>query len=520
MSKGRLPMRKIKEILRLKHENGLSVRKIGICCNLNSSTVSDYLARAKIAGISWPIPDDMDDEILENLLFPKNVLTRRAVQEPDFPVIHQELRKKGVTLQLLWIEYKEQNPLGYQYSRFCELYQQWKKIIDPVLRQSYKAGEKLFVDYAGPTMTVVDTATGEKMPAYVFVAVLGASNYTYIEASLSLDLYAWISANCRALEYLGGVPEIIVPDNLKTGVKHPCRYEPDINPTYQEMANHYGVVVMPTRVAKPQDKAKVEKGVQFVEGQVMAPLRNRIFFNINELNLVLKEYLEKLNSLPFQKIEGTRKSLFESLEKPALSPLPDVRYQFAHWKKVKVNIDYHVELEKSYYSAPYQLINQQVDARITDNTVEILSKGNRVALHPRQRTMGAFSTDPNHMPTSHKEYLEWTPDRLINWAKEVGPYTSQAVEKILSTYVHPQQGFRSCLGLIRLASKYSKDRLEIACLKLLAVGTPSYRGAKSILSKGLDKQVLNETTPATPIKHDNLRGPGYYGKPKGGTYLC
>jgi len=520
MSKGRLPMRKIKEILRLKHENGLSVRKIGICCNLNSSTVSDYLARAKIAGISWPIPDDMDDEILENLLFPKNVSTRRAVQEPDFPVIHQELRKKGVTLQLLWIEYKEQNPLGYQYSRFCELYQQWKKIIDPVLRQSYKAGEKLFVDYAGPTMTVVDTATGEKMPAYVFVAVLGASNYTYIEASLSLDLYAWISANCRALEYLGGVPEIIVPDNLKTGVKHPCRYEPDINPTYQEMANHYGVVVMPTRVAKPQDKAKVEKGVQFVEGQVMAPLRNRIFFNINELNLVLKEYLEKLNSLPFQKIEGTRKSLFESLEKPALSPLPDVRYQFAHWKKVKVNIDYHVELEKSYYSAPYQLINQQVDARITDNTVEILSKGNRVALHPRQRTMGAFSTDPNHMPTSHKEYLEWTPDRLINWAKEVGPYTSQAVEKILSTYVHPQQGFRSCLGLIRLASKYSKDRLEIACLKLLAVGTPSYRGAKSILSKGLDKQVLNETTPATPIKHDNLRCPGYYGKPKGGTYLC
>jgi len=520
MSKGRLPMRKIKEILRLKHENDLSVRKIGICCNLNSSTVSDYLARAKIAGISWPIPYGMDDEILENLLFPKNVSTRRVVQEPDFPAIHQELRKKGVTLQLLWMEYKEQNPQGYQYSRFCELYQHWRKTIDPVLRQPYKAGEKMFVDYAGPTMTVVDTDTGEKMPAYIFVAVLGASNYTYIEASLSLDLYAWISAHCRALEYFGGIPEIIVPDNLKTGVTHPCRYEPDINPTYQEMANHYGVVVMPTRVAKPKDKAKVEKGVQVVEGWVMAPLRNRIFFNIHELNQVLKEYLEELNSRPFQKMEGTRKSVFESLEKPVLRSLPTLRYQFAHWKKVKVNIDYHVEVEKSYYSTPYPLINQQVDVRITDNTVEILSKGNRVAVHPRKRTMGAFSTDPNHMPTSHKEYLKWTPERLINWAKEVGPYTSQAVEKILSTYAHPQQGFRSCLGLIRLAGKYGKDRLEIACLKLLAVGTPSYKGVKSILTKGLDQQLLKETIPANPIKHDNLRGPGYYGKPEGGTYLC
>ena len=265
MSRGRLLMRKIKEILRLKYEKGLSVRKIGTCCNLHSSTVSDYLARAKVAGISWPIPDGMDDETLENLLFLKNVSTRRAVQEPNFPAIHQELRKKGVTLQLLWMEYKKQNPQGYQYSRYCELYQQWKKTIDPVLRQPYKAGEKMFVDYGGLTMTVLDKAAGEKPPAYVFVAVLGASNYTYIEASLSLDLYAWISAHCRALEYFGGVPEIIVPDNLKTGVTHPCRYEPDINPTYQEMANHYGVVVMPTRVAKPKDKAKVEKGVQVVE---------------------------------------------------------------------------------------------------------------------------------------------------------------------------------------------------------------------------------------------------------------
>ena len=513
-------MRKIKEILRLKHENGLSVRKIGTCCNLNRSTVSDYLARAKIAGISWPVPDGMDDETLENLLFPKNVSTRRAIQEPDFPYIQQELRKKGVTLQLLWMEYKEQNPLGYQYSRYCELYQQWKKTIDPVMRQSYKAGEIMFVDYAGLTMTVADPTTGEKLPAYVFVAVLGASSYTYIEASLSLDLYAWISAHCRALEYYGGCPEIITPDNLKTGVTHPCRYEPDINPTYQEMASHYGVVVMPTRVAKPTDKAKVEKGVQVVENWVMAPLRNRVFFDINELNQVLKEYLEKLNNRPFQKMEGTRKSVFESLEKPALRPLPTLRYQFAQWKKAKVNIDYHIEVEKRYYSTPYQLINQHVDVRITDNTVEILSKGNRVALHPRKRTIGAFSTDPNHMPTSHKEYLKWTPDRLINWAKEVGPYTSRAVEKILSAYAHPQQGFRSCLGLIRLADKYGKDRLEIACLKLLAIGTPSYKGVKSILTKGLDQQVLNENIPATPIKHDNIRGPEYYGKNKGGTYLC
>lgn len=520
MPKRRLPVRKIKEILRLKHENCLSVRKIGICCNLNSSTVSDYLARAKLAEISWPLPDGMDDETLENLLFPKNLSTRRTVREPDFPAIHQELRKKGVTLQLLWMEYKEQNSQGYQYSRFCDLYQKWRKTIDPVLRQSYKAGEKMFVDYAGPTMYVVDKTTGEKIPAYIFVAVLGASNYTYIEAGLSLDLHAWISANCRALEYFGGVPEIIVPDNLKTGVNHPCRYEPDINPTYQDMANHYGVAVMPARVAKPKDKSKGEKGVQLVENWIMAPLRNRIFFSLAELNQVLKEYLEELNNRPFQKIEGTRKSLFESLEKPILRPLPAFRYQFAEWKKARVNIDYHIEVDKCYYSAPYQLINQQVDARVTDNTVEILSKGNRVALHPRLRTKGAFNTDPNHRPISHQEYLKWTPDRLINWAKEVGPYTSQTVEKILSTYAHPQQGFRSCLGLIRLAGKYGKDRMEVACLKLLAIGTPSYRAVKSMLTKGLDQQVLNENIPVVPIQHDNLRGSGYYGTPKGGTYLC
>lgn len=518
MPKWRLPMRKIKEILRLRHENGLSLRKIGICCNLNSSTVSDYLARAKIAGISWPIPDDMDDETLENLLFPKNLSAKRIVKEPDFHAIHQELRKKGVTLQLLWVEYKELNSEGYQYSRFCELYQQWKKTIDPVLRQPHKAGEKMFVDYAGPTMTIVDPATGEKINAYIFVAVLGASNYTYIEASLSLDLYSWISANCRALEYFGGVPEIIVPDNLKTGVTHPCRYEPEINPSYSDMADYYGVAVMPARVAKPRDKTKAEKGVQVVENWIMASLRNRFFFNIDELNQVLAECLEDLNNRPFQKIPGSRKSVFESLEKPALRPLPALRYQFARWKKAKVNIDYHIEIEKSYYSVPYQLISQQVDVRITDNTLEILSKGKRVALHPRQRAIGSFSTDPNHMPVAHKEYLKWTPQRLINWAKETGPYTSQAVEKILSTHAHPQQGFRSCLGLIRLAGKYGNDRLETACLKLLAVGAPSYKGIKSILTKGLDQQVLNESTPAVSIKHGNLRGPGYYGK--GGTYLC
>ncbi|MQL53755.1 IS21 family transposase [Desulfofundulus thermobenzoicus] len=509
MPRRRLSMRKIKEILRLKWELNLGIRQIARSCNLSHSTVSEYLARAQAAGITWPIPVDLDDTALEKLLFPGNNSARRFSPEPDYNWIHQELKKKGVTLQLLWTEYKQQHPEGYQYSRFCELYHIWRKTIDPPLRLVHKAGEKMFVDYAGLVMYITNTATGEKNPAYIYVAVLGASNYTYAEATLTQDLYAWISAHCRAFEFFGGVTEIVVPDNTKTAVLKPCRYEPDLNPTYHEMATHYGTVIIPARAAHPRDKAKVETGVQVVERQVLAPLRHRTFFSLVELNQAIQIGVQELNQRPFQKLAGTRYQLFVTLDKPALKPLPGQRYEFALWKKVRVNIDYHVEVEANYYSAPYQLIHKEVDVRITANTVELLHKGQRVAVHRRRFGKGEYSTDPLHRPEKHQKYLEWTPERIVTWAKTTGPDTARMVEVILSSRPHPEQGYRSCLGVMRLGEKYSPELLEAACRRALASGAYAYRHVKSILEKGLDRVPLEEAKLA-PREHPNLRGAAYY----------
>lgn len=509
MPKRRLSMRKIKEILRLKWELNLGVRQIARSCNLSHSTVSEYLARAQAAGITWPIPEDLDGAALEDLLFPGNNPSRRFCPEPDYNWIHRELKKKGVTLQLLWTEYKQQHPNGYQYSRFCELYHAWRKTIDPPLRLVHKAGEKMFVDYAGLVMQITNPATGEKIPAYTFVAVLGASNYTYAEATLTQDLFSWISAHCRTFESIGGVPEIVVPDNPKTAVLKPCRYEPDLNPTYHEMATHYGTVIIPTRAAHPRDKAKVETGVQIVERQVLAPLRHRLFFSLGELNQAIFAGVQELNHRPFQKLEGTRYQLFVTLDKPALKPLPGQRYEFALWKKARVNIDYHVEVEANYYSAPYQLIHKEVAVRITANTVELLHKERRVAVHRRRFGKGEYSTDPLHRPEKHQKYLEWTPERIIAWAKTTGSYTARMVETILSSRPHPEQGYRSCLGIMRLGQKYSPERLEAACRRALGSGAYAYRHVKSILEKGLDRVPLEEAKLA-PREHPNLRGAAYY----------
>jgi transposase len=507
-------MRKIKEVLRLHQEIGLSERQIAKSCDLSRSTVKDYLHRAQRAGLSWPLPSDLDDAQLENLLFPSaQPISTENRGMPPMDSLYQELKKKGVTLQLLWCEYKKGNPQGYQYSQFCKRYQSWVDKLDICLRQEHRAGEKLFVDYAGPTIPVKNSLTGQTQEAYLFVAALGASHYTFVEASFSQNLPSWISFHVHAFEFFGGVPQILVPDNTKTAVTHSCRYEPDLNPTYRDLAEHYGTVVIPARVAKPKDKAKVESAVLLVERWILAALRNHTFFSLSEINQAISQKLQELNNRPLQKLPTTRKALFETLDKPALKPLPEKPYEYAEWKKARVNIDYHIEVDHHYYSVPYQLIKQQVDVRLTQTTLEILFKNQRVASHARSYQKGTFTTLNEHLSKSHQAYLEWTPSRMIRWAAKHGPHTEQLITHILETRLHPHHGFRSCLGILRLTKSFSPERLEAACALALQIKGYSYKSVESILKTGLDRNnLLPEQTkqPIQPILHPNLRGKDYY----------
>lgn len=506
-------MRKIKEILRLKSDRSLSNRRIAESCSLSHSTVADYLIRAKLAGLSWPLDPELDDAEIENLLFPvtqNSVVAKR--QMPDMGYLYQELKKKSVTLQLLWYEYKQANPDGYQNSQFCNRYRQWVKKLDVTLRQEHRAGEKLFIDYAGQTASIVDPKTGEITEAQIFVATLGASNYTFAEASLSQDLPSWIKSHVHAFEFFGGVAQILVPDNLKSGVTNPCRYEPDINPTYQDLAEHYGAVVIPARSGKARDKAKVESAVLVAERWILAALRNHTFFSLQELNKAISEKLPEFNNRKFKKLDTTRRRLFETIDKPALKPLPSRPYEYAEWKKARVNIDYHIEVDRHFYSVPYQLIKEQVDVRLTANTIEVLYKNKRVASHQRSYLPGKYTTLKEHMPKSHQRYLEWTPSRIIRWAGGNGPKTQKLLTLIMDSKPHPEQGFRSCLGIMGLAKHYSPERLENACSRALIIKGFSYKSVKSILKNGLDQQPLlfDQTETNTPLSHDNIRGKHYY----------
>jgi transposase len=506
-------VRKIREILRLRCDSGLSARQISKSCGLARSTVADYLRRARECGLAWPLPDGLDDAELERRLFPPLPAAADSPRpEPNWRVIHKELRRKGVTLSLLWQEYRAVYTDGYQYSWFCEHYRRWAGKVDLVMRQEHRAGEKLFVDYAGQTVEVVNRHTGEMREAQIFVAVLGASSYAYAEATWTQTLPDWIGSHVRALTFLGGCPEILVPDNLKSGVTSPHLYEPDLNPTYQDMAAHYHVAVIPARSAKPKDKAKVEVGVQVVERWILARLRNITFFSLAELKEAIADLLVDLNGRPFQKIPGSRRELFEELDKPALAPLPSVPYEYAEWKKASVHIDYHVEADAHYYSVPYQLVGQKLDVRLTAGVIEVFHKGKRVASHqrcydPRRR----YITLPEHMPKSHQEHAEWTPERLVRWAQKTGPAMARVVETILINRPHPQQGFRSCLGVMRLGKKYGEDRLEAACQRALAINACSYKSIDSILKNGLERQPLPEAAEtAQPLEHPNIRGARYY----------
>lgn len=517
MPQEKVSMRKVKEVLRLRFGLGLQQNQIARSCCIGQATVHRYLEKAAAAGLSWPLPDDLDDRRLEELLFP--VAAGRPSQAtrslPDFAEIRRQLQAhKHLTLQLIWEEYRETQPDGYGYSRLCELYQRWARNQDVVLRQEHRAGEKLFVDWAGDTIPLYDRRTGEVTPASLFVAVLGASTYTFARATLSQELGNWVECHVAAFEYCQGAPRLIVPDNPRTGVDRACRYEPDLNRTYQEMAAHYGVAVLPARPRKPRDKAKVENAVLIAERWVIAALRHRKFHALPDLNEAIAELLEKLNHRPFRKREGSRASLFAELDRPVLQPLPVERYVLAQWKTVRASIDYHVEVDRHYYSVPYQLAGQKLDARFTAATVEILHAGKRVASHARNSHPYRHTTVSAHMPKSHQAHLEWTPSRLIHWAEEIGAATAQVVRTILEKKPHPEMGYRACLGILRLEKIYSRPRLEAASQRAIQLQTCSYQSLKSILKRSLDRQLLFDTETAQPgPQHENLRGPHYYDPP-------
>jgi len=504
-------MRKIEEILRLKYEARLSHRAIAQSCSVSPSTVSEYITHAQAAGLSWPLPEGMSDEQLNELLFPpRTPASGRNIPMPDWPALHQELRRKSVTLALLWVEYRQENPEGYGYSQFCCHYRQWAKHLKPMMRQKHKAGEKLFIDYAGQTIPVVEPQTGEIRQVQIFVAVLGASNYTYAEAHETQSLAHWLGAHVRALAFLGGVPEVLVPDNLKAGVKSPHRYEPDLNPSYQEFARHYGVAIVPTRVRKPKDKAKVEVGVQVVERWILARLRDHTFFSLAELNQAIRGLLTELNNRPMKHLNQSRADLFASLDHPLLRPLPVQPYEFAYWKKARVHIDYHVEFDKHYYSVPYNLISKEVTIRVTEKTVEIFHQRVRQASHLRSLTPGRFTTQHDHMPVGHQIVSDWSPERFLHWSEEIGPYTGQLIAAVLAARQHPQQAYRSCLGILGLGKRYPHERLEGACRRALASGIFTYKGIRNILENKLDQIDLDQPAVAALPAHANIRGEGYY----------
>ncbi len=516
MKNKRIPMIKLKEMLRLKYQANLSLRQIAAGLNLSVGVISKYVKRAEAAGLRWPLPDDMTEAQLQVLLQPERTTSSSSVMaEPDFIEATEELKCKGMTRQLLWQEYAEANPDNhYSYSRYTVLFKRWQRQQQLSMRQQHRVGEKLFVDYCGPTMAVTNPQTGEIRQAQVFVAVLGASSYTYAEATWSQGLPDWIGSHVRAFTYYGGVPELVVPDNLKSAVSKACRYDPEINPSYQQMAAHYGVAVVPARPYKPKDKAKAEVGVQLVERWIMMRLRRQTFYTLAALNQAIQVLLVELNQRPFKKRPGSRLSQFEQLDKPALKPLPASAYEYRHIKKARVHLDYHVEYDKHYYSVPYQLVKEEVMVHASDTVVAIFHQGRQVAVHPRSHRAGSHTTDVQHMAKAHRKHQEWTPQRFMKWASDIGPDTQQVVQHQLESRRHPEHGCRACLGLLNLSKKYSKERLEAACHRAIHIGGVHYKNIASILRNSMDKVPLDDakTPPSVtlPLTHDNVRGSDYY----------
>jgi transposase len=514
MAKRKLSMRKVKQILRLKLQADLSDRATARSVKASRDTVREYLDRAKAADLlTWDQIKDMAESDLEKLLFPPRTgdLESNSYRLPDWKEIHQELRRKGVTRHLLWHEYLQEDPAtAYQYSQFCNLFSQWQSKLPAEMVQTYKGGEYLFVDYSGLTVPWTDRNTGEEKKAQIFVTALGASSYIYAEAQIGQALECWIKGHVNALNFLGGVPEVVVPDNLKSGVKSPSYYEPDINPTYDDLSLHYGFAVIPARVKKPRDKAKVETAVQVVERWVLAPLRNRQFFSIHEINVAIKPLLEDINNRQMKHLEKSRKELFEALDVPALKPLPSNAFEYAERKKARVGINYHVLYDKYYYSVPYTLIKEEVEVRATSTTVEIFHKGQRVASHIRSNDLRKYKTCSSHMPSEHQRRCqEWSPERFMRWAGKIGQATRTVITHLLGSRRHPEQTYRTCIGILKLSDKYSEERLEAACSRAADYELYSYRNIQNILKNGMEKAETQRTAKAS-ANHKYVRGSKYY----------
>jgi transposase len=513
MAAERLPMRQIREILRQKWALRLSHRAVAGSLGVGLGTISSVVTRAQAAGLDWAQIEPLTETVLESRLYGRpEVAGQRQRPWPDCAWIHAERAKPGVTLELLHLEYLERHPDGYRYTQFCDIYRRWLKRRGLSMRQVHRAGEKMFVDYAGQKPHLVDPTTGEVRAVELFVAVLGASNYTYAEATLTQQVPDWLASHQRAFSFFGGVTSAVVCDQLKSGVTVACRYEPGLQRTYEEFAQHAGTVILPARPAKPRDKAKIEVAVQIAERWILARLRHETFFSLAALNARIAELLADLNARQMRRYRASRRELFERLDQPALRPLPSAPFVYAEWKFARVNVDYHVALDDHYYSVPYTLLHERVDARLTATTVEVFHRGQRVAAHPRSPLRGRHTTDPAHMPKAHQQHLEWSPSRLIAWGRTIGPHTAALVDAILADRPHPEQGYRSCLGILRLAKRYGDARLERACARAGAVGARSYRHVDSILKHGLDR--LPTLGPAAPLTlapvHEHLRGRGYY----------
>ena len=508
-------MRTIKECLRLKWDCGLSHACVARALGLSKGVVSKYVARAEAAGLDWPALSALDESEIAAKLRVAVPAVRGERAPIDLPWVHRELRRKGVTRQLLWQEYREANAgrATYQYTQFCQHQHDYAGSLRRSMRQMHRAGEKLFIDYAGPTVGIVNPQTGELRRAHIFVAVLGASNYTYACATPGETQADWLRGLSQALTFFDGVPALVVPDNPRALIAQPDRYEPVPNRAAQACAEHYGLAILPARPRRPQDKAKVEVGVQVVERWILARLRHQVFFTLAALNHAIADLLVELNARPFKKLDGCRRSWFETIDRPVLLALPAQPYEVAQFKPCKVNIDYHVDINGHYYSVPHALVRKTVEARITDTTVEILHGGRRVASHARSDARGRHSTVTEHMPAAHRAHLEWTPDRFKQWAADIGPATGALVEHLLTDRPHPEMGYRSCLGLLSLARQYGHPRLEAACARALAIGSRTRKSVLSILRGGLDQQplptIVTQDDWISPA-HDNLRGPAYY----------
>lgn len=511
-------MRTIKEIIRLHHELKLGVRAIGRACKVSPTTVSEYLALSQNAGLDYESIKDLNDKEIQHLFYPEcnEVVSRKVL--PDLVAIQTELRKKGVTLQLLWEEYRGVNPEGYGRSQFFEIYRQHAKTLHPVMRFPHKGGDKLFVDFSGDRPHYVDQETGEFIYAELFVAVLGASSHTFAVAVADQQLPNWIKAHILAFEYFGGVPDCLVPDNLKSAVTLACKYDPVLNPIYAEMAAHYHVAVMPARPYKPRDKAKAESGVLCAQRRILAAIRNRTFFSLQEVNVAIAEELEKFALRTMQGYGKSRRTLFVELDQPALRPLPENRFEIREWKKAKVGIDHHIGAHGAFYSVAYTLIGKDVEVCSTGSVVEIFYKSARIASHARTNKKGEFVTVDAHRPHAHQKHLEWTPARIKHWGESIGPSTGIMSEAIMAAGLHPEHGYRKCLGLLRLAKQHTPERLEIACQKALDLGVIGYRSVKSLLEKHLERQeAMEEKQDDPPLVHANIRGGEYYGGAGGAT---